>query len=109
MAPIGTWCIYYDDESAYGPDDGSWTDAPLEGVLAVAEKHDERLTIHAGGDFYYLIDDETVVSTDDAATILRSLGTAAGNEGPARGVKFGRWTTPVKMERVLARIRAEWR
>jgi hypothetical protein len=102
------WRLYYDDGSTYGPDDGSWTDAPREGVLAVAEKHGERLTIHAGGDFYYLIAETTVVSTDDAAAILRSLGTPAGDEGPARGVKFGRWTTPAKMERTFARIRAEW-
>jgi hypothetical protein len=101
------WRIFYDDDRTWGPNDGSWTDAPREGVLVVAERHGERLTLHSGGCFYYLIDGETVVSTDDAATILRSLGTPAGDSGPARGVIFGRWTTPAKMERAFERARAE--
>lgn len=102
------WRVYYDDDRSFGSDDGSWIEAPIEGVIAVAEKHGERLTVHAGADYYYLIGGETVASTGDAATILRSLGTPVGDEGPARGVKFGRWTTPQKMERVFARIRADW-
>jgi len=95
-----TWRIYYDDGSTYGLEDGAWAEAPPEGVLAVVEKHGDKLTVHSGGDHYYLIEEDgTVVSTDDAATILRSLG----------WLKFGRYTSHAKMARVFERIRGEWK
>lgn len=90
--------IYYDDGSVYGSLDGEWDGAPAEGVLAVVEKVGERQQIHTGADYYYRLEDGTVVSTADHATILRSLG----------WIKFGRYTSNAKMESVLRRIREEW-
>ena len=95
-----TWRIYYDSGATYGPEDGAWLDAPLEGVLAVVEKRGDRLTLHSGGDHYYRCDDDgTIVATDDAATILRSLG----------WVKFGRYTSNTKMGKLFERIKLEWK
>jgi hypothetical protein len=90
--------IYYDDGSTWDDSDGPFESAPLEGVLAVVEKRGARTTIHQGGDFYFRLEDGTVVSTDDAAALIRRLG----------WVKCGRWTTATKMERLHERIRAEW-
>lgn len=95
-----TWRIYYDSGATFGPEDGAWEDAPLEGVLAVVERRGDKRTIHSGGDHYLrCADDGTIVATDDAATILRSLGY----------VKFGRYTSNVKMARLFERIRDEWK
>ena len=94
------WRIYYDDGSTYSDEDGPFDAAPIEGVLAVVEKRGERVSIHQGGDYYFRLDEDgTIVSTDDAATLIRRLG----------WVKCGRWTTAAKMERLHERIRTEWR
>jgi hypothetical protein len=102
------WCLYYDDGSAFSCLDGPWHEAPNDGVLLVVERVHGRSTFHSGADYYYAIEGECIVATGDAAAILRSLGTPAGDRGPARGVKCGRWTSPSRMEATFARARHEW-
>ncbi len=98
-----SWAIYYDSNRVFTSDDGLWSDAPPEGVLAIVEKVGDRMTIHSGGDFYRLCDDGTVIATDDAATLLRSIGRV--ELGP---LLFGRYTSNTNMARVFERIRREW-
>lgn len=100
------WGIYYDDGSCFRREDGPWSSAPQEGAIVVVVNDGERLTQHAGADFYYQLDDGTVVATGDHGTLIRAIGTEGLREPGA--VKMGRWTTPAKMERTFRRIREEW-
>lgn len=97
------WCVYYDTGQVFGDADGPWGAAPAEGVLAVVERQGDRTTVHAGGDFYRLLEDGTVASTDDAATLLRAVGRV--ELGP---ILFGRFASNTKMAAVFRRIRDEW-
>lgn len=99
---MSRWRIYYDDGRSYGSDDGSWSDAPVEGVLAVVELVDDKLTVHSGADFYQL-EDESIVMRDDC-TLLHAIGLVEMTP-----IKFGRYTSAKKMAAVFERIRQEWR
>lgn len=87
------WAIYYDDGSIFTSEDGTWNDAPLDGVLFVLQKVGDRAIPQSGADFYYLIDD-TVAATGDLGPFLRSL----------KIIKFGRWTSIKKYEAVSRRV-----
>jgi hypothetical protein len=89
------WAIYYDDGRVFTSDDGSWADAPADGVLFVLEQHGDRVNTLSGNDYYYLIDD-TVAATGDAGPLLRKLG-----------FKFGRWTSHKVYEAVSKRVAAD--
>lgn len=97
-----SWRIYYDDDRSFGSDQGSWIDAPTEGVLAIVELLDGKLTIHSGHDFYQ-IEDESIVMRDER-TLLHAIGHIEMSP-----IKFGRYTSASKMERVFRRIREERR
>ncbi len=97
------WRIYYDNETTFSSEDGTWSEAPSQGVLAVVEVHGEARTIRSGGDFYRLCSDGTVIASEDAHAIL----TLVGNDDvePLSAIKFGRFTSAGRMERVFRRIR----
>lgn len=97
-----SWCIYYDTGATFSDTDGAWADAPVEGVLAVAEKIGTALAIHSGADFYQL-DDESIVMRDER-TILHAVGLLEMTP-----IKFGRYTSATKMAGVFRRIAEEWR
>lgn len=97
-----SWRIYYDDAQTFGSEDGAWSDAPVEGVLAVVELVDGRLTVHSGHDYYQLEYDGTIVLRDER-TLLHAIGLLEMSP-----IKFGRYTSTSKMERVFRRIREEW-
>jgi hypothetical protein len=95
------WRIYYDNGQVFGSEDGPWADAPAEGVLAVVESNNGALTIHSGHDFYQF-DDDSIVMRDER-TLLHSIGLLEMTP-----VKFGRYTSSSKMEKVFRRIHEEW-
>ena len=93
------WRIYYDDGTVFSDEDGPFSKAPSDGVLAVVER-DEQVgyVIYYGKDFYYeLPDDGTIGMADDIGPFLRLLGC----------VKFGRWTGRTTWAREWDRIVAE--
>lgn len=92
------WKIYYDNGQTYSPEDGRWEDAPADGVLFVVDKQGD-VHHHSGADYYWKLQDGTVVATSDLGPLLRSLGI----------VKFGRWTTHTNMERIRQRVVEEWK
>jgi hypothetical protein len=95
------WRIFYDTGASFGSDDGAWDDAPSEGVLVIAEKRGETVSLHMGHDFYQ-IDDDSIVTRDER-TLLHAIGRIAMST-----IKFGRYTSAKKMERAINRARAEW-
>lgn len=102
MSTLGPqWKVYYDDGATFGSEDGAWADAPSEGVLAVVERIGDRTTIHSGHDHYQLEHDGTIVMRD-ARTLIAAIGRLEMSP-----VKFGRYTSNTKMERVFRRIREE--
>ena len=98
------WRIYYDNDRTYGSDNGSWADAPTEGVIAVVEKIGDKLTVHQGHDFYYLAEDGTIIQTNDWHILLRAIGFVKMTP-----IKFGRYTSNTNMARIMDRIRSEMR
>lgn len=101
------WAIYYDNNSIFNSEDGKWEEAPIEGVLVVVEKTNDRVVTHTGGDFYYLIEeDNTIVSTDDSATLLRGIGLPGRNNYGC--IKFGRYTSNSKMNKILKDVHNDW-
>lgn len=90
-----TWVIYYDDHSTFSSLDGTWEQAPADGVLYVLELVGDRIITHSGNDYYPMLEDSgTVAPTGDLGPFLRKLGT----------VKFGRYTTHKIMEEVSRRV-----
>jgi hypothetical protein len=84
---IDRWKLYYDDGRTFSSEDGTWNDAPPDGILIVNYWEGGVKHTLAGHDYYYL-KDEAMAETDDLGPFLRLL----------RVVKFGRWTSHAKME-----------
>lgn len=97
-----SWAIYYRNGYRFTSDDGTWDDAPSEGVMVVVEKIGTRVTLHSGADHYQLEDDGTIVMRD-ARTLLCAIGIVAMSP-----VKFGWYGAGSVFERCLARARDEW-
>ncbi len=95
------WCIYYRGARSYSSDDGPWSDAPSEGVLAVVEVVGERETVHMGADHYQLEDDGTIVLRD-TRTLLSAIGLIEMS-----AVKFGWYASHTQMALVNERINAD--
>lgn len=95
------WRIYYRGDRTFSSEDGSWDDAPSEGVLVVVEQIGERVTIHTGHDHYQLEHDGTIVMRD-ARTILAHVGVM-----PMSSIKFGLYVSASQMERAIERARRE--
>lgn len=93
------WRVYYRRGRTFGSEDGSWADAPADGVLAIVETIDERRTVRAGGDYYRLEDDGSVVCHETADAILHAIGHV-----PLSAIKFGWCVGPSEMAAVLRRI-----
>jgi hypothetical protein len=87
------WRIYYRGGQSYGDTDGSWEDAPAEGVLLVVERIGDRTEFHMGADHYQLESDGTVVLRD-TRTLLAMIG-----RWPMSPVKFGQYVGHTEMER----------
>jgi hypothetical protein len=69
--PRGHWAIIYDDLSIYTEDDGPWTSAPLDRVLAMVTKEHTTLQTNA---YYYGTDTEGPLgSTDDITHAIRQV------------------------------------
>lgn len=93
------WAIYYDDGRTYTSEEGSWDEAPTDGVLVVAIKDGDRVDLLSGSDHYIMVDGETIVTTDDLGATLRRL----------RFIKFGRWSTNSRMQEALRRAAEDTR
>jgi len=91
--PADQWRIYYDDGKVFTSEDGSWEDAPADGVLFVLQKTGDVVHTLSGCDHYVLVDD-TVAATQDLGPLLRKLGWC----------KFGRWTSIKKYEEISRRV-----
>lgn len=103
--------IYYADGSAFGDEQGTWEDAPVDGVIMVAVKDpkDDRVYFLAGTDHYARIPGTNEVSaTDDEGTIVRLDGLAPTVREYCPWIKHGVWTTHANYERIQQRAREEW-
>lgn len=85
------WLIYYDDETTFSSEDGTWADAPAYGVQIISERCILEGTpvkmMHMGMD-YYLLRDGTLMSFSEVDLkdhLFLGIDRAA--------IKFGRWTT----------------
>ncbi len=100
---MSRWIIFYDNETTVDSDMCSWDDAPAEGVLAVVEIIGDKRNVRSGGDFYRLCPDGTVVGEEDWRTLLTQIGRK--DLEPLSTIKFGRYVSASKMERVFKRVR----
>lgn len=87
------WRLYYDDGTTFGSEDGSWSDAPSDGVQYITVRDGDRAEILSGGDYYFQFDDGTVARIDDLGPLLRKFG-----------VKCGRWTGNKTFEAIGRRV-----
>ena len=91
------WKIYYDNGQTYSSDDGSWDDAPLDGVLFVVEvAKGGKVNVLSGNDFYLRIDD-TVMATGDMNALLRRFPF----------IKYGRWVSHRRFEETSEQVRKD--
>jgi hypothetical protein len=97
------WRIYYRGGRTFSADDGSWDDAPSEGVLLVVECLGDRVEFHQGADHYQLEPDGTVVMRD-VRTLLAMIG-----RWPMSSVKFGQYVSHTEMEGVRRRAHEDAR
>lgn len=94
------WAIYYDDGSTFDSDDGSFDQAPSDGVICVVRKEGDRAEFLSGADYYVrFAEDGSVIATGDVGPLLRKLGF----------IKFGRYTSHRNQERIMSRARDEWK
>lgn len=92
------WRIYYRDGSTFDADDGTWTEAPAEGVIAVVVRHADSLRVHSGEDHYQL--DGFEVVSHDTRTIIAHVGLHEMSP-----VKFGHEVARSKFEVLMRRLR----
>jgi hypothetical protein len=97
------WRIYYRGGRSFGPEDGTWDDAPAEGVLIVVERIGDRVSFHMGADHYQLEPDGTVVLRD-TRTLLAMIG-----RWPMSSVKFGQYVSHTEQARAHAQAQADLR
>lgn len=90
------WKIYYDDATTFSSEDGTWEQAPSDGVLFVVEWQGDRTLIMSGQDYYFL-HDGALGFTGDLGPLIRKLGF----------VKYGRWTSHARMERAAEHVRRD--
>ncbi len=85
MPKRASWAIWYDDGSRFTSQEGSWEEAPVDGVLFVLETfEDGKKLVHMGADYYVLKDDGIIdFSTVHLERHLRQIP----------GWKFGRWAS----------------
>jgi hypothetical protein len=93
------WKIYYDDDSTFSSEDGSWEAAPSDGVLCVVVKSDKvGRHVFSGSEYYFRIPGtDSFAHADDLGPFLRKLGL----------VKFGRWAPDKCMEEALKKVRRD--
>lgn len=100
-----SWCIYFDDETTFSSLDGSWEEAPTDGVIFVVLRSGERTEFLSGADYYVRFEDDgSVAATGDIGPLLRRRPPLS-----ADAIKFGRYTSNQRMERISRRVREEWR
>jgi len=87
------WRIHYDNGATFSSAEGSWDEAPADGVLFVVWWEGETRHVHSGHDFYFS-HDGVLADTDDLGPLLRKLGL----------VKFGRWSSHRAMERASQQV-----
>ena len=92
------WTIYYDDETTFSSDDGSWLDAPSQGVQIIMDYMEKTPLSHMGCD-YYLMRDDTIISFSEVHLHSHlELGIAP------QTIKFGRWTNNKNWHRIHDRV-----
>ena len=65
------WRIYYADGSTFDSNDGTWDDAPVDGVQAVVVRHETiGRVVFTGREFYPAVNGEPY-ATDTIAAFLR--------------------------------------
>jgi hypothetical protein len=97
-----SWRIYYSDGTAFGNEQGTWEEAPLDGVVMVVLRNGERVEPVTGGDFYALLGQppDTVAATSDITPLLRQH---------APWIKHGVWTSHSNFEQIKKRGYEEFR
>lgn len=97
---VDSFRIYYANGSAFGSEQGTWEEAPLDGVVLVAVKSGERVEIHTGTDHYAQLDDETIAPLDELGPTMREY---------AKWIKHGVWTSHSNFERIRQRALEEFK
>lgn len=96
------WIIYYADGSTFSSKDGSWEEAPQDGVIAVKQFKDETMThdFHVDKDFYVMIEDGQINSFNelDLKDYIRRV---------APKIKIGKWITDTQYRAVLEKARLD--
>lgn len=94
-----SWTVYYRAGRVFGSRDGTWGQAPADGVLAVVYTIDDARKIASGGDYYRLCDDGSVICHETADAILHAIGHVEMS-----AIKFGWCVGPSEMAAVFKRI-----
>lgn len=94
------WRIFYADGSAFGHEQGSWEDAPLDGVVLVAVRRGDRVEYLTGSDHYAKLDEETIANLDELGPTMRQYD---------KWIKHGVWTGHRNFERIRERALEEFK
>ncbi len=83
MMPVRAWAIWYDDDTTFSSEDGSWEDAPREGVQVVCFRHDPPYRTFVTGRDEYLHPEHGGVKygrwmDDDAFDVLNRIAETEG-------------------------------
>jgi hypothetical protein len=99
MLAMRDWAIYYDNNSTWDSEDGSFIAAPSDGVICIVRKQEDKTEFISGADYYIRFEDGTIIGTSDVNPLLRSLG----------WIKFGRYTSNTNQARIMERASKEWK
>lgn len=89
------WRIYYADDTTFDSTQGTWEDAPADGVICVLRPDEKNTSAHLSERDFYMKPpghDEVIV-TDDLGPQLRAL----------KWIKFGLWIPREKYQEIMGR------
>ena len=97
MSSLLGWRIYYDNGTTFSSVDGTWNEAPGDGVQVVVEYYDdESREVHLARD-YYIFDEGKTYGTNRLEPWLHKHNI----------VKFGRWSANGSFAQLVKRAKAD--
>ena len=97
MAKLIGWKVYYDNESTFSSLEGSWGDAPCNGIQVLVEFYEDGTKkLHVERD-YYILDDGKAYGTNNIHPYLDKQ----------KVIKFGRWSSDDKFKALVERAKKE--
>jgi hypothetical protein len=98
---VANWLIFYDNGHKFSSEDGSWEDAPNEGVQVVVVLHlNQKPEILRGADYY--------ACTDGSIRSFSKSRFEKLVKQHCKPIKFGRWMGDEDFQALLKSIKEEY-